>query len=127
SLRGGNGMVVHYKCPSCGDDMAFDAESGKLSCQSCGQQDNIEDFSDDYVSTAFSEDEAKEYQCQNCGAVIITEAESTATRCSFCGAGVVLSDRLSGMLKPKKVIPFTISKAEAREAFRKWCKNGRLT
>ncbi|MCM3653305.1 TFIIB-type zinc ribbon-containing protein [Metabacillus litoralis] len=120
-------MVIQYKCPNCGDDMAFDSESGKLSCHSCGRKDNIESFKDEFIVTTFSEDEAKEYICNNCGAVVITDADTTATSCSFCGAGVVLGDRLSGALAPAKVIPFTVSKEEAMDAFRKWCKNGRLT
>lgn len=120
-------MVIHYKCPNCGADMEFDATSGMLSCDSCGRKDKIENLSDEFITTTFSEDEAKQYNCNNCGAVIITEADTTATNCSFCGAGVVLGDRLSGDLAPVKVIPFTISKEEARAAFRKWCRNGRLT
>lgn len=120
-------MVIHYKCPNCGDDMAFDSESGNLSCSSCGNKEKIEDFSDEFITSTFSEDEAKEYHCENCGGAVITEAETTATTCSFCGAGVVIGDRLSGDLMPARVIPFTISKEEAMAAFKKWCKNGRLT
>lgn len=120
-------LLVHYKCPNCGDDMSFDSNSGSLSCSSCGRQDNIEEFSDDFISMKFDETEAKEYQCENCGAAVITDAETTATSCSFCDAGVVLADRLSGDLAPKKVIPFKISKQEAEKAFRKWCRNGRFS
>src|SRR5699024_6058977 len=40
---------------------------------------------------------------------------------------VVLRDRLTGKLAPKKVIPFQISKAQAQEAFVKWCRRGILT
>jgi len=107
--------------------MAYDSETGKLSCPSCGRKDNIEDLNEEFITTTFSQDEAREYQCENCGAVLITDADTTATSCSFCGAGVVLADRLSGELAPAKVIPFTISKEEAMLAFRKWCKNGLLT
>lgn len=107
--------------------MTFDSESGMLSCGSCGRKDNIQNFSDEFITATFEVDEAKQYHCENCGAVIITEAETTATNCSFCEAAVVLGDRLSGDLAPAKVIPFTISKDEAMDAFRKWCKNGRLT
>jgi uncharacterized Zn finger protein (UPF0148 family) len=77
--------------------------------------------------STFRENEAHEYHCNNCGAVLITEANTSATTCSFCGAGVVLSDRLTGNLAPAKVVPFTISKEQAQEAFKKWCKKGRLT
>ncbi|AXI08861.1 hypothetical protein CUC15_08010 [Oceanobacillus zhaokaii] len=120
-------MVIQYKCPNCGGEMIFDSKSGLLTCQSCGRTDNIEGFSDEYITKTFSDEEAKEYQCENCGAVIITDADTTATSCSFCGAAVVLGDRLSGILAPARVLPFTISKEEAKTAFQKWCKNGRLT
>jgi len=157
--------VVHYKCPNCGADMAFDSQTGLLRCSSCGRTDNIEKMasktvdSDDGTVTydrneedtqaansafekdyddpsdtdapsrhsTFGENEATEYHCKNCGAVLITDAQTTATTCSFCGAGVVLGDRLSGSLAPAKVIPFTISKEQAQEAFKKWCRKGLLT
>lgn len=120
-------MLIHYKCPSCGSDMAFDSGSGTLACASCGREENIEAFPDDHIVNEFSEKEAKEYECENCGAIVITDQDTTATSCSFCGAAVVLLDRLTGKLAPGKVIPFAISKEEARKAFKKWCKNGRFT
>ncbi|MBS4202431.1 TFIIB-type zinc ribbon-containing protein [Bacillus sp. FJAT-49732] len=120
-------MVLQYKCPNCGDDMTFDSETGTLLCHSCGRTENIENFSEDLITATFSEGEANEYHCKNCGAVIITDADTAATTCNFCGAGVVLADRLSGILAPGKVIPFSISKDEAIQAFKTWCKNGRLT
>lgn len=119
--------VIAYKCPNCGGEMAFDSESGKLSCQSCGRKDDIEGFSGSLKQTVFEEDEAREYHCTSCGAVLITESETVATSCSFCGSNVVLGDRLAGRLAPDKVIPFAISKQEAQKAFKKWCKNGLLT
>jgi DNA-directed RNA polymerase subunit RPC12/RpoP len=183
-------MVVQYKCPNCGADMAFDTKTGMLLCSSCGHTDRIENIRTDSKSSSnsteetvydeyrefhsdindnqgggnynssnthshqdnqnnsntyqssgenfeeeqytnnsstFSGAEATQYMCNNCGAVIITDADTTATTCSFCGAPVVLGDRLSGSLSPSKVIPFTISKQEAQEAFKKWCRKGLLT
>ncbi|WP_274361737.1 TFIIB-type zinc ribbon-containing protein [Paenibacillus thermotolerans] len=119
--------VIEYKCPNCGSGMVFDSGTGTLSCHSCGRQDNIENIPDPLVRHAFTEGEVEEYHCTSCGAVIMTEPETTATHCSFCGSGVVLGDRLAGKLAPVKIIPFSISKEEAMEAFRKWCRNGRLT
>lgn len=120
-------MVIHYKCQNCGSDMVFDSESGMLSCHSCGRQDKIENLPEELITAQFTDDEAKEYHCENCGAILITEADTAATTCSFCGAGVVLADRLSGDLAPRKVIPFTVSKDQAIKAFQKWCRNGLLT
>lgn len=157
-------MVVHYKCPNCGADMAFDAKSGHLNCDSCGRTDQIEsmageksipkdatvsyDMDDDDMKAAnsgFEQDyedddfgdqvkarkplsshETKEYNCHNCGAVLLTDPLTAATSCSFCGAGIVISERLSGTYAPDKVIPFAITKEQAEEAFRKWCRKGYL-
>ena len=127
-------MVLHYKCPNCGSDMVFDSESGTLSCGSCGRKDNVDSFPKEFVR---EEQEAErdgrreftpsEYHCQNCGAVLITDADTAATTCGFCGAGVVLADRLSGQLAPAKVIPFTISRQQAEEAYKKWSRKKLLT
>ncbi|OAB39955.1 hypothetical protein PMSD_02555 [Paenibacillus macquariensis subsp. defensor] len=119
--------VIDYKCPNCGSGMVFDSKTGMLSCHSCGREDNIEQLPDPLRDNVFSEDEVVEYHCNSCGAIIMAEAETSATVCSFCGAAVVLGDRLTGTLAPAKIIPFSISKEEAMNAFRKWCKNGRLT
>ena len=120
-------MVLHYKCPSCGADMVFDSSSGMLSCHSCGRKDDIKSFPKEFISQIFAPQETNAYHCKNCGAVLVTDADTVATTCSFCGAGVVLGDRVAGELAPAKVIPFSISKEQAMDAFRKWCKNGLLT
>ncbi|WP_040951749.1 TFIIB-type zinc ribbon-containing protein [Gorillibacterium massiliense] len=119
--------VIEYKCPNCGSGMVFDSETGMLSCHSCGRKDNIEQIPDPLSQQGVSPDEVQEYHCTSCGAVIITEAETAATVCSFCGSAVILGDRLSGKMAPGLVIPFSISKDKAVQAFRKWCKNGLLT
>lgn len=36
--------VIHYKCPGCGSDMAFDSQTGSLRCASCGRTDNIDNM-----------------------------------------------------------------------------------
>lgn len=119
--------VIEYKCPNCGSGMAFDSKTGTLACQSCGRKDDIEQIPDPLEGSVFSADGAKEYHCASCGAVIAADAETAATTCSFCGSAAVLGDRLTGERRPAKVIPFAISKDEAISAFRKWCRNGRLT
>lgn len=134
-------MVVQYKCPDCGADMAFDSTTGMLHCDSCGKNMNIEEmsagktqredsntYSSNYGESSHNhQEEINEYHCNNCGAVLITDKDTTATTCGFCGAAVVLSDRLAGNFTPSLVIPFTINKEQAQAAFKKWCKKGRLT
>jgi uncharacterized Zn finger protein (UPF0148 family) len=108
----------------------YDADDDDINAANSGFENDYADANDsDEPSnhSTFNEGEAHEYHCNNCGAVLITEANTAATTCSFCGAGVILSDRLSGNLAPAKVIPFSISKEQAQEAFVKWCRKGLLT
>lgn len=136
--------------------MSYDPETRKLTCPACGNAESIEKYplpekadmnekveafrpedipeetSIPYEKQYFNQDkqftdDAVEYHCSNCGAALITDADTTATTCSFCGAPVVLSDRLSGSKAPSRVVPFTISKEQAQEAFKKWCRKGRFT
>lgn len=125
-------MVIQYKCPDCGADMVFDSKTGRLYCDSCGHSEVIEDyeagdfkpFEEHFHTSAFEGGEVNQYQCKSCGAILLTDKDTTATECSFCGAPVILGDRLSGVLAPSKVIPFSISKRQAEDAFKKWCRHG---
>ncbi len=149
-------MVIQYKCPNCGSTMSYDPTSGTLACDSCGRQDSIESYQneggdkdyefnsqeaandvsenlgdyeevrDETVSRDYAEGEAVEYHCDNCGATLVTEPNTTATMCSFCNSPMILADRMAGKLSPAKVIPFSITKEGAIEAFRKWSRKGLL-
>lgn len=138
-------MVLQHKCPNCGADMVFDPNSGMLSCESCDTQENIanmpkidpddtDEVMGDYeeVKTSssfqsFEDEDARQYCCPNCGAVVISMEEALSTICTFCGAGMILGDRLGGDLAPAKLLPFTITKQQAQDAFKRWSKKGLLT
>lgn len=134
----------HLKCDSCGREMDID-EMPKpvIDRDDDGKKDapEVEPFAaggipDEAEFEAIQKEsgygvfegvDGSQYVCNNCGAVVMTTSDTTATNCSFCGAPVVLGDRLSGELAPAWIIPFRIGRQQAEEAFRKWCKNGRLT
>ena len=135
------------KCGSCGRQDSIEAMAGqpdlpgnakvsydmdeddKKALQNAFDNDYNDPSSEDEQSNhhTFMEGEVTEYNCKNCGAVLLTDTQTTATKCSFCGAGIVISDRLSGSLAPESVIPFSISKAQAQEAYKKWCRKDLLT
>lgn len=125
--KGGISVLLHYKCPSCGGNMAFNVDTGALLCPNCGHEENIETYDEGYIEQVFDQEDAVEYRCDNCGGTVLTDKDTTATSCSFCGAGVVMGDRVIGKLAPAQVIPFSISKEEAQETFKKWAKSGRFT
>ena len=64
------------------------------------------------------------YACPNCGGVFITEEKETSTLCAYCGTPMILADRFSGKRRPARILPFRMNRADAEDAFRKWCRNG---
>ena len=155
-------MVLQHKCPDCGADMKYDADTRLLLCPSCGKTQKIdlmkdalntndkeegehshqpeaaaddidevygdyEEFEEQSTYGTYNDNDTQHYVCNNCGAELITDADTTATTCSYCGSPMILGDRLSGKMAPAKVIPFTISKERAEQAFKKWCKHGLVT
>lgn len=130
-------MAETYKCPSCGAPIEFDGTKGKMVCQYCETEvdvaamDRMHDMYDDSV---VDETPAEKeycsfdgYKCDSCGAEIVTDENTTATFCSFCGSPTMIRGRLSGALKPQKVIPFRIEKDKAVEAYKKWAGKGLVT
>ncbi|MBQ7702256.1 MAG: hypothetical protein IJT54_07640 [Candidatus Methanomethylophilaceae archaeon] len=127
--------VIEHKCPCCGGTLQFDVDSQKIKCPYCDSEFDVkemmgnEDLSQNYelASNAGEEwDEAEmgmmsEYQCESCGGDIYTDADTTATLCPYCGSAVILKGRLSGVLKPDKVIPFKRTKDEALNALKEHC------
>ncbi len=134
-------MVLSYKCPSCGADMVYDSEKGKLVCGNCGnvmEVDEVDAGKNEELDEFEREEEFKEefkewdgdvnvFKCSSCGAELITDKVTAATFCSFCGAPTIIPSRLDDTAQPSKVIPFKISKEQAQSAFKKWCKNGLIT
>lgn len=59
------------------------------------------------------------FVCKSCGGEIVGDENTAATSCPFCGNPVVMSGRLSGMLKPDFVIPFKLDKKAAKEQYQK--------
>lgn len=127
-------MVVNYKCPGCGAAMIYDEKSDMLVCEYCGTKQKISDVKDEEQNTVENDDTEEAeyasfhgYTCPNCGAEIVTDDTTAATFCSFCGNPTLIEDRLSGIQKPKRIIPFKIGRADAQEQFKKWTRKGLLT
>lgn len=105
-------MVVQYKCPNCGADMRFDATTGLLKCDACGNTMKIEDMphietedesdgkEDAPEVNPFGEEDIKDEggaaneipSDPNSGEAHFTEADAENTvvyKCKNCGAEVV--------------------------------------
>lgn len=63
------------------------------------------------------------YSCPSCGAEIATDATTAATYCYYCHNPVVLLGQLEGQYRPNKLIPFSVDRPSAVNAFLKWAKS----
>lgn len=116
-------MVCIFKCPGCDSNMTFNVEKQKLECAVC----NTEIAVDDYDAGEMTLDggkkcggETSSYCCPTCGAEMLTETEQATCTCSYCGTGMAVFGSGEGKVSPEKIIPFTISKAQAETFFKKW-------
>ncbi|MBE5794163.1 MAG: Sec23/Sec24 zinc finger-containing protein [Clostridiales bacterium] len=132
-----------YKCQSCGAYLNFDPESQKWKCPFCGSIFAESDVMGDAASQEAQSSETQEgydasyeenetasestgsqviYRCKSCGSEIMTDETTVATHCYYCHSPVVLEGKLTEDMRPHKVLPFTISKEQAVQAFMKWAK-----
>ena len=98
-----------YKCPSCSAPIKFNPTLGLWKCEYCKSEYQLEQLKENEQNFENLENEetmdVDEYTCSNCGAKIITEENTTATFCVYCRNTSIIKNRLTGVLKPKYVIP----------------------
>ena len=119
-------QTVTYQCPNCGAGLTFDAQKQLFACEFC-----LSEFTREQVLEANSEEKQREkdaeeaaynaqmneYECRNCGAHIMADENTVASFCAYCHNPIVLIGKLSGEMKPQKVIPFKYDKEAAKSRF----------
>ena len=120
-----------HKCPYCGGNLEFSAETGNLTCSYCGESVEIvrdkdvreRDFSEmKNQMPEWSQTQVESYRCKNCGAETIFAKNEIATKCPFCASSVVLDKSEIKTIKPDTVMPFEVDNETARKALLKWRK-----
>lgn len=116
--------VKEYKCPSCGAGLDFDPPSQKWKCHYCFNEYEKHQFDKLGEEEVPDEDmpELDSYICNSCGAELIADDTTSATFCIYCKSPAVIKSRFSGRFKPKSVIPFRLTKEQAKELYQKWIK-----
>lgn len=137
--------LQEYKCPCCGGAIAFDSALQKLKCPYCDTEFDVEmlkevdnilnsEKSDDLsweadAGAQWQEGEAENlriYTCNSCGGEIVGDSTTAATACPYCGNPVVMMGQLKGDLKPDLVIPFKLSKDDAKNGLTAYISKKRL-
>ena len=135
--------TTEYKCPSCGGVLGWIPEKGKLVCESCGNEYEVEAIKAfqkaEEGSTSFNwgeykkemeqnaqMDEVDVYICESCGAQIEADKNTVATACPYCGNNVILNNRLEGGIKPNAMIPFRVQPKDLPAIIQEYCKGKKL-
>lgn len=129
--------MLEYKCPSCGGALNFDSDLQTVKCPYCDTefdmqamkeldeileqppQDDMtwqEKPAENWQET--EQDQVCSFVCQSCGGEILCEVTTAADCCPYCGNPVIMTERLSGALRPDLVIPFKLDKAAAKAALK---------
>ena len=120
--------TTEQKCPACGAPLRFDPETGKLVCDYCGTvteiapeeaqaaAENAEtvlqgfDFNEILQNSSSAKPaELPIYNCRSCGAEIIADPETVSLTCPYCRNNIVLTQKVSGSLRPDAILPFKIT------------------
>lgn len=120
-------MSKFSRCHNCTGELVFKPQTGMLVCQRCNstfavnediKRPVIRQYTPTYVPEV-NKDLKTDYICTACGAKIVTGKEGEVKRCSSCG-NTALKKEESPTYIPDGIIPFSISKQQAGEIFRKW-------
>lgn len=117
--------VKTYKCLNCKAGLEFDPASQKWKCHYCFSEftrQSLDLDSENEPSEDHDGPELDAYHCNNCGAELITDRTISATSCLYCRSSAVIRSRFAGRFKPRYLVPFKLTKAQAEEIYNKWMK-----
>jgi len=100
-------------CPKC----SRRARRGQNFCELCGVR--LHDAAEEESSSR------GRYSCEGCGASVVVPREERTTTCAFCGTPYVRLGEISAeRFAPEFVLPFTVGRRDAEDAFRRWLRAG---
>ena len=117
--------TIAYKCPCCGAALVWGSKEQELVCEYCDNtftEAQLKEILEEEnkkvqeVNAAWNEEEQEQEEiqlngmkvhiCQSCGGEIIGDENSVATECVYCGSPTILTENISGVNRPKYIIPF---------------------
>ncbi len=122
-----------FPCSTCGSDLRYAPGTDRLTCDHCGNEEQIEgagfwgglhelDFRA-AIDARLPESEIEETRaisCPNCGAQVEFAEEVHSNECPFCATPVVTGTGTHRQIKPRGVLPFVLSETDARQEMTNW-------
>ncbi len=121
-----------FPCGQCGAVLKYNIGTTDLSCGYCGHQNLIVNSADPILEydihqalreLARVQKLAKPSSilyCTTCAAEFDLERHIHSGECPYCGTTVVTGTGHVKSIKPKALLPFSVTADEARESYRKW-------
>ena len=127
-----------FPCDNCGSDFRYDPSNQSLTCDHCGNTDQIGEGSGqqhpirelDFRSALDAKlpqadiEETRVSKCPNCAAQVELGDGTHAAECPFCATPVVTDTGTHRHIKPRGLLPFSLDETTARDAMTNWL--GRL-
>lgn len=127
--------ILNIYCPSCASPTKFDIVHQRYLCSHCGGEVMIEDARKEKIEFLETQREKLEKSannfslfttsCSGCGAQLVFEENEALADCEFCGRSLARTDYVLDDKMSQYVIPFAITKDEATELLKKWCKQNK--
>jgi Zn finger protein HypA/HybF involved in hydrogenase expression len=132
--------VVDFHCPQCDGVSAYSAENGGLTCTFCGfyeppPQDVVGKQAEAFEFTVETMarvahgwgTERKELVCDRCAAHTTHSTDMLTHTCPFCGSNQVVQVKApQDTLRPRFLIPFTVTADECRQKTAVWLQDSWL-
>jgi predicted RNA-binding Zn-ribbon protein involved in translation (DUF1610 family) len=123
-----------FTCPHCGGRMVFTPDGASLTCEYCAQHpqagalegDGAVDEQDFVLALATAKGHTRPVaahclKCRDCGASFVLGAEKLSFACPYCASVYVVEQtEVREVVPPEAVIPFGLTRDQARHAIRKW-------
>lgn len=107
-------MII--KCSNCSGALTYDIITGKMLCKHCGSTFLVDEFEDE--TNKESALECNVYTCTSCAAELMVNNREASTYCAYCGQPTIVFDHIDKMERPKKIIPFSVTRGDAIQSVR---------
>ncbi|GMV98992.1 MAG: hypothetical protein AMXMBFR84_01320 [Candidatus Hydrogenedentota bacterium] len=125
------GEEQFFPCAQCGAKLEFDPAASAQVCTHCGFENAIETADEPIEELNYTAHMAElagqaetvdviTVKCVGCGAESTQGPSETAGKCPFCGAAIVSTAQSHKLIKPASLLPFGVTKEQARDSYRKW-------
>lgn len=121
-----------FPCSNCGSVLSYAVGTDELECHHCGTRNKIvvSDIEIEEIDLPKGLEQLEKtrtlgsteaiLKCPNCAAQFDLDEHLHASDCPFCATTVVTSTGQIHEFSPQALLPFSISREQAHEAYQKW-------